>query len=164
MDSDKINLHNITYSSGYGSNLTVKVNGKKVVLKTPFLKSMNGIESDNGKYFIKLDLSTRADIVNFLKKIDSSNKTPKCLDFYNNGDSLKYIQSFYYDSSIWKVKLSSRYGRFQVKVEDLQGNALTINDITPQHKLECCIELKNIWCYNNAYGCIWNIKSIRVKE
>ena len=38
---------------------------------------MNGIESDNGKYFIKLDLSTRADIVNFLKKIDSSNKTPK---------------------------------------------------------------------------------------
>ena len=45
MDSDKINLHNITYSSGYGSNLTVKVNGKKVVLKTPFLKSINGLES-----------------------------------------------------------------------------------------------------------------------
>jgi hypothetical protein len=164
MDPDQINLQNITYSSGYGSNLTVKVNRKKIIIKTPFLKSIAGIESNNNKYFIKLDLSTRADIVSFLKKIDSSNKTPKCLDFFENSEHLKYIQSFYYDSSIWKVKLPSRYGRFQTKVEDIQGNALTINDITPEHKLECCIELKNIWCFNNAYGCIWTVKNIIVKE
>ena len=164
MDCDKINLQNITYSSGYRNNLTVKVNGKNIIIKTPFLKSMNGLESENSKYFIKLDLSTRADIVSFLKKVDSNNKTPKCLDFFERGEDLKYIQSFYYDSSIWKVKLPSRYGRFQVKVENMLGTALIPTDITPEHKLECCIELKNIWRYNNAYGCIWNLKSVRVKE
>ena len=125
---------------------------------------MGGLECENGKYFIKLDMSTRADLVNFLKKVDSNNKSKKLLDFLNNSENLKYIQSFYYDTSIWKVKVQNRYGRFQLKVEDISGNSLTPNDIKPEHKLECYVELKNIWSYNNAYGCIWLLKSIKIKE
>ncbi|SVC34454.1 uncharacterized protein METZ01_LOCUS287308, partial [marine metagenome] len=58
MDVEKINLNFVKFTKSYGSNINLFLNGKKIVIKTPIIKTINGIESDNkNKFYMRLDMS-----------------------------------------------------------------------------------------------------------
>ena len=162
MNVEKINLNLVKFSKSYGSNINLFFNGKKIVIKTPIIKTINGIESDNkNKFYMRLDMSNHPVLVSFLRQIDSINRSNDILELLGNGDK-KYINCFYYNNNSWKVKLPSKYGRYNFDVIDNEGNLIPTSSISGTEKLECDIELSNIWNFNNSYGCIWNVKKIKI--
>ena len=82
MDSDKINLHNITYSSGYGSNLTVKVNGKKVNISSFLVSEKDTIEiKDKSKELVVVIgalVNKEREIPDYIQ-LDEKNKIAKLI-------------------------------------------------------------------------------------
>ena len=58
MDVDKINLNLVKFKKGYGKNINLFINNRKIIIKTPIIKSLNGIESNGkSKYFLRLDMN-----------------------------------------------------------------------------------------------------------
>ena len=110
---------------------------------------------------MRLDMSNHPVLVSFLRQIDSINRSDDILELLGNGDK-KYINCFYYNNNSWKVKLPSKYGRYNFDVIDNEGNLIPTSSISETDKLECDIELSNVWSFNNSYGCIWNVKKIKI--
>ena len=58
MNVDKINLNLVKFKKGYGKNINLFINNRKIIIKTPIIKSLNGIESNGkSKYFLRLDMN-----------------------------------------------------------------------------------------------------------
>jgi len=161
MNVEKINLNLVNFKKSYGSNVNLFINNKKIVIKTPIIDSVNGIENDGkNKFYLRLDMNKQPFLVSFLRQVDSINRNDEITKIIS-GDK-KYINCFYYNNNTWKIKIPCKYGRLNVDVIDNEGNLIPTFSIKPTDKLQCEVELTNIWNFNNSYGCIWNVKKIIV--
>lgn len=167
MDYNKIDLNYLRYSRGYGNNINVLYNGKKLNIKTPILKCNSKIiEESKNKYVIYLNLEEVVDFSKFLSNIEINIKNidvKKIINKNDEKDEIKYI-SFIKNNKILKVKIPYRYNKFELNIVDIDNNILTSSNIIENINIQCNIELKNIWIYNNLYGCIWIMKEICIIE
>lgn len=123
-----------------------------IKLQTPPMKCVNGIEEDNGKYWIVLEFD----------------KSEECRQFYhvlynfecrheeeaqNRPDWPKanYRSQFTTNNTI-KIKLPFRFKRFQTEIVN---GPISVDSI-----VQVEIETKGIWFFKDYYGCTWVAKKV----
>ena len=80
MNVEKINLNLVNFQKSYGSNVNLFINNKKIVIKTPIIETIHGIETDGkNKFYLRLNMSRHPVFVSFLRQIDSINRNDEIL-------------------------------------------------------------------------------------
>ncbi len=131
-----MNYKNINFDHIQCHKNLLKYLGKKLLIKTPPMTCLTGIEENYGKYQIKL--GENQDFIDFMKKLEKNNQK------YSKSETV-YRYQVLGDSLILKVPY--RYRRFEIKIESEQIYLPTIGDIKPGTKIEAIIEVPKVWNY-----------------
>ena len=162
MDYKKINVDNFVYKRGYQNNINVFHKGSKLSFTTPVLECNTEImEEGKNKYCIVLDLNNATSFYNFLSQIEIILKRLDINKFISSNDEFNFI-NYLKRNKIMKIKVPYRYKKFEVDVYNSNNEIITTSNIKPNISVTCDIELKNIWVYNNLYGCLWILKKITI--
>ncbi len=153
MDFNKIDVNRLSFKKTYNNNTNIFYKGEKLNLLLNNIKCHTGIINDGNKYYIEFDLSDNhvtPPIYRFLSDLERI--------FDKLDKETTYIR-FLKRNGIWKIKVPFRYKKFEIDV--YKDNELTTtSDIKSEMYVNVNIELRNIWEYNDVYGCLWIIKSI----
>lgn len=166
MDYKTINVNNLIYKRGYKNNINVLYKGNKLTFTTPLLECKSKIiEEGKNKYYILLDLNKCTSFYNFLSQIEIVLKQINVNEIIHSSDKdeINFI-NYLKRSKILKIKVPCRYNKFEIDVYNSDNDIITTSNIKENTFLSCDIELKNIWVYNNLYGCLWILKKVNISD
>jgi len=164
MDFKKIKLNQIKYGKINEQTDIIKYNGKKLTIILSSAVCKDGIIIKNNKYYLKLDITGDVDFIGFIRDFEENNKTHT--NFSKIGSYLSSITTENIDGEIRKyihIKIPHRYNNFELNIASERIYLPTIYDVKDGTKINCHIELSNLWNWNNMTGCSMELKHIFIQ-
>lgn len=171
-DIRELNIANVGFSfprhTKKGFNVLVNYAGTSpIVVKTPPMKCVYGVDRFENKCFMKLSAADPSDtsVFDTLSEIDNRLiDLPGESNWFENPEDAFYHTPHMFGSRILRVQLPMRFQRIHnVTVVNESGEDLCIDNITPGTLIECELEWKNVWIIDKTFGYFWSVRKIEIK-